>query len=304
MSSPYTLRWGIIATGSISSQFTHDLVLPPDDRMIQEHAGQPVDVRHIVTAVGSRSLASAQKFIDSVLPNDPELRSACKPHDSYASVFAADDVDIVYIGTPHTYHYENTRDALNAGKHVLCEKPFTFDLAELDELIALAREKKRFLMEAVWTRFHPIAYEVQRVIASGEYGPVWRVLADLSLDAGCDAREAHGDRMIDPELGGGSLLDLGPYPMVWVSVLKSSGWRGFGTARQRKDEQGEGRQGRGVPGWKTSVPDGDAIVDGGRWSQKAKGRCRDDDDGKGSVRAGRKRQSMRRGQRWRRCFRG
>lgn len=219
-SSVFTLRWGIIATGSISSQFTQDLILDPKDRMIPELDGAPkkggdVDVKHVVTGIGSRSLASAQKFIDANLPED--LRAGCHPYASYDDVFASSDVDIVYIGTPHTYHYENTLAALKAGKHVLCEKPFTFDLAELDELIALAKEKKRFLMEAVWTRFHPIAFAVQKQIFSGEYGAVWRVLADLSLDAGCDEREHPGDRMIDPALGGGSLLDLGPYPMVWVS---------------------------------------------------------------------------------------
>ena len=77
------------------------------------------DVKHIVKAVGSRSKESAEKFISAVLPSD--LQEGAQGG-TYEEVFANPEVDVVYIGTPHTYHYENTMDALNAGKHVLCEK--------------------------------------------------------------------------------------------------------------------------------------------------------------------------------------
>lgn len=206
--SAFTLRWGIIATGFISSAFTKDLVLDSKAR----NAG---DVKHVVTAVGSRSKESAEKFIKSNIPEDAQ--SLAKGA-TYAEVYANPEVDVVYIGTPHTMHYENTKDALNAGKHVLCEKPFTFDLEELDELIAIAKKKKLFLMEAVWTRFQPIAYELQDLVFSGKYGRVNRMFADLSIDFNPDQMpDEH--RLINAELAGGGLLDLGPYPMVWSMLM-------------------------------------------------------------------------------------
>lgn len=82
------------------------------------------------------------------------------------------DVDAVYIGTPHTYHYANSLLALNAGKHVLCEKPFTSNAAELRSLISIAKEKKLFLMEAMWTRFQPIAQAVSELIQSKALGEI------------------------------------------------------------------------------------------------------------------------------------
>lgn len=93
----------------------------------------------------------------------------------------------MYVGTPHTFHHAVAKAALNAGKHVLCEKPFTFDLAELDELISIAKEKNLFLMEAVWTRFHPIAYAVQDVLKSGRLGKVHRMFADFSMNYNPDS---------------------------------------------------------------------------------------------------------------------
>jgi len=216
-SKPHTVRWGIIATGGISKTFTKDLLLDPSIRGVS-------DVFHVVTAVGSRSVSSAEAFIKecySTLPEDSKLghdASKVKACGSYQEVYDSPDVDIIYVGTPHTYHYENTKDALTAGKHVLCEKPFTFDLAELDELIALAREKKLFLMEAVWTRFHPLAYKIQELVFSEKYGKFKRMFADLSSDIKPDTKPLD-HRMIDPALGGGPLLDLGPYPMVWTMLL-------------------------------------------------------------------------------------
>ncbi|TXT13235.1 hypothetical protein VHUM_00602 [Vanrija humicola] len=217
--APYTLRWGIISTGGIATTFAKDLLVDPATRDVS-------DVQHAIAAVGSRSVPSAEAFI-------AKLRSAggasahgvaagaldkATPYGSYDEVFADPAVDVVYIGTPHPYHHPNAKAALLAGKHVLCEKPFVMDLAELDELIAIAKEKNLFLMEAVWTRFHPIAYAVQKEIHSGKLGRVRRVTAELSSYAHLDER-ADNDRMIDPKLGGGALLDLGPYPSVWSMLV-------------------------------------------------------------------------------------
>ncbi|WOO83597.1 D-xylose 1-dehydrogenase (NADP(+)) [Vanrija pseudolonga] len=218
MAAPYTLRWGIISTGWISTEFTEDLLVDPATRNVN-------DVAHVVEAVGSRSLESAQKFIDK-LKAAPEpyawgvARGALdktKARASYQEVYDDPDVDVVYIGTPVTHHHKDAKAALLAGKHVVCEKPFTFDLAELDELIAIAREKKLFLMEAVWTRFHPISYAVQDVLASGVLGRPRRYAADFSKDFKLETKPI-SHRLLAPELGGGGLLDMGPYPSVWAML--------------------------------------------------------------------------------------
>lgn len=165
---------------------------------------------------------------------------------------ALQDVDAVYIGTPHTYHYENAMDAIKAKKNVLCEKPVSCNSAELRSLIAAAKENNVFFMEALWTRFHPLALEVKKVIDEGSLGKPIVLHADLSgnfdidsthfrlckprkgLMMGIDIPTTH--RILDPSLGGGALLDLyvvnskmfhlwllihlmssGPYPLVWVS---------------------------------------------------------------------------------------
>lgn len=151
-SAPFTLRWGIVATGWISQAFTSVRWVPrllgvrtprlisvglpgPDHRPIQvschciiivsrtdkrPRRRNASDLKHVVTAVGSRSVASAQKFIDTILSSSDS--NSAKPYGTYEEIYAAPDVDVVYIGTPHTMHYENTKAALLAGKHVLCEK--------------------------------------------------------------------------------------------------------------------------------------------------------------------------------------
>lgn len=156
------------------------------------------DVVHRIAAVGSRSVETAQKFIDTVIK--PQDDHATKAYGSYAEVYAdpvrstpylhysssADyvqkDVDAIYIGTPHTFHYENARDALKAKKAVLCEKPVTTNAAELRALVKLAKENKVFFMEALWTRFLPIAREVKALAEDGALGDIVSLHADLSGD--------------------------------------------------------------------------------------------------------------------------
>ncbi|WVQ97546.1 hypothetical protein IAU59_004660 [Kwoniella sp. CBS 9459] len=219
--APHTVRWGIIATGGISKQFAKDLLVDPSSRGTS-------DVNHKVVAVGSRSVESAEKFVDHLKSATSEdswswgvkngLLDGVKAYGDYHDVYNDSNVDAVYVGTPHNLHHRNAKDALLAGKPVLCEKPFTMDVEELDELFSIAKEKNLFLMEAVWTRFHPIAYAVQEVLDSGRLGKPKRFAADFSSDAKIDERPATGDRMIDPELAGGALLDMGPYPSVWAML--------------------------------------------------------------------------------------
>jgi predicted dehydrogenase len=155
-----TVRWGILGTGKIARAFAAALKDTPGA---------------VLAGVASRSIDSAEAF-------GIEFGAAAS-YGSYQQLADAGDVDIIYIGTPHPMHAENALMALTAGKGVLCEKAFTMNRREAVEVMALAREKKLFLMEAMWTRFMPALAEVRRIIASGEIGPVHHVTADFGFTA-------------------------------------------------------------------------------------------------------------------------
>ncbi|EGN96617.1 hypothetical protein SERLA73DRAFT_184715 [Serpula lacrymans var. lacrymans S7.3] len=201
---PFVLRWGIISTGGIASAFVKDLLVDPKTRAVH-------DVVHKVTAVGSRSVEKAQSFIGENAGGDKSI----KAYGTYGEVYADKNVDAIYIGTPHTYHYINALDSLKAKKHVLCEKPVTSNAAELRSLLATAKEQGVFFMEALWTRFQPLALEVKRIAEEGSLGQPVVLHADLSGDFDIyNIPKTH--RILDPDLGGGALLDLGPYPFIWA----------------------------------------------------------------------------------------
>ncbi|KAF5362083.1 hypothetical protein D9756_002445 [Leucocoprinus leucothites] len=149
------------------------------------------------------SVAKAQEFIDANAGGDKSI----KPYGSYDEVFADSDVDAVYIGTPHTFHYENSLAAIKAGKHVLVEKPATCNAAEFRALLQAAKEKNVFIMEAMWTRFLPISLEIKKIAESGNLGNPVVLHADLSGYFGIDKLPLT-HRILDPKLGGGGLLDL------------------------------------------------------------------------------------------------
>jgi predicted dehydrogenase len=186
------VRWGIIGTGKIARAFAAALRDTPDAQLV---------------AVGSRSAASAQVFA-----NEFDVPQACA---SYESLVACSDVDLVYIATPHPMHAQNALMALEAGKGVLCEKPFTMNRREAEEVIALARSKNLFVMEAMWTRFLPAFAEVKRIIASGQLGDVRHVHADFGFTSTFGPEH----RAFNPALGGGALLDLGIYPLSIASAI-------------------------------------------------------------------------------------
>nr|WP_314542049.1 Gfo/Idh/MocA family oxidoreductase [uncultured Massilia sp.] len=186
------VRWGILGTGKIAKAFATALQDTPDA---------------VLAGVGSRTLDGAQAFA---------AQFGGTAYGSYEALVQADDVDLVYVGTPHPMHYENVRMALEAGKGVLCEKAFTVNRRQAEELVALACDKKLFLMEAMWTRFLPAFAEVRRIVASGEIGTVRQVSADFGFKA--DVGPEH--RLFNPELGGGALLDLGIYPLSIAAALQ------------------------------------------------------------------------------------
>ncbi len=184
-------NWGIIGAGNIAGSFAEGLKLLPQARL---------------KAVSSRSADRASAFAKKY--NIPEW------HDSWDAIVADPEVDIVYVATHHPFHFENTRSCLEAGKAVLCEKPFTMNRRELETLVQIAREKKVFLMEAIWTRFLPSIRRVLEIAESGELGKLTEIYADFGLRFEFDP----GHRLFDPAKGGGALLDLGIYP-VFISQL-------------------------------------------------------------------------------------
>jgi predicted dehydrogenase len=187
-----SLRWGLIGTGWIADSFAADLAFTDSGRAV---------------AVGSRRMETANRFADRFeIPNR---------HGSYEALVADPEVDVVYVATPHPMHHPDTLLALEAGKPVLVEKPFTMNAAEARELVAAARSKKLFLMEAMWTRFLPHIAQIRRLIAEGALGEIVTVSADHGQWFAQDPEF----RLFAPELGGGALLDLGVYPVSFASML-------------------------------------------------------------------------------------
>ncbi len=186
------IRWGILGTGKIARALATALSQVPDAKLV---------------AVASRSQAGADAF--------GQQFGAERRHATYQALADDDQVDVIYIATPHPMHAENALMALRAGKHVLCEKAFTMNRREAAEVVALAREKKLFLMEAMWTRFLPAVVEARRLIAAGEIGTVRQIQADLGFVAKAGAEH----RLRNPDLGGGALLDIGIYPLSMAAFF-------------------------------------------------------------------------------------
>ena len=186
------IRFGILGTGKIARAFATALRDTPGALLV---------------AVASRTESAARAFADQF--------AAPLAFGSYQALADAAGIDIVYIGTPHPMHCENALMLLDKGKAVLCEKPFTMNRREAEQVVALACAKNLFLMEAMWTRYMPALAEVRRVIASGEIGAVHQVSADFGFAATLDPEH----RLNNRALGGGALLDLGIYPLSIAAAL-------------------------------------------------------------------------------------
>ncbi|CZR53979.1 related to dimeric dihydrodiol dehydrogenase [Phialocephala subalpina] len=206
--APYTIKWGILATGGIAQTFTKDILTNPATRNVH-------DISHSVVAAASSSSASrAEEFL-----KDVKAPEGAKAYGSYAELVADPNIDIIYVATPHSHHFQNTMLALEAGKHVLCEKAFTVNAAQAKKLVKTAKAKKLFLMEAVWTRYFPLSIKIRELVKSEVIGKVHRVTADLSLPMANDdgsVKFPPENRMVNMDLAGGCLLDLGIYSLTWV----------------------------------------------------------------------------------------
>ncbi|CAK9786842.1 NAD-binding protein [Cutaneotrichosporon oleaginosum] len=211
--APFIASWGIIGAGWISSMFVADLALPRPEVK---------DVLHSVAAVGARDKARAAAFIEKHLAKGATaqqqgLRPPPVAVGGYADLFARKDVDIVYIGTLHPTHYEDVKGALNAGKHVLVEKPATLNAAEWQELVALATEKQLFLMEAFWTAFQPAVVALRAKLHEEKViGDIQAVSSNFSVPNYNVLPDDH--RIIGLAAAGGPLLDIGAYGMVPARV--------------------------------------------------------------------------------------
>lgn len=185
------INWGIIGLGKIANKFASDLLLSSDSELY---------------GVASRSSEKAIEFAQKY--------NAVKTYSSYKELAEDTDIDVVYIATPHTFHFENTMMCLQNNKSVLCEKPLGMNAKEVKTMIDEAKSRKLFLMEGMWTRFIPATEKVLELIDNGVIGELLFVRADF----GFKAHYNPAGRIYNKKLGGGSLMDIGIYP-VYLSLL-------------------------------------------------------------------------------------
>ena len=186
------LRWGILGAGKIARKFVQGA---------RQASGCEV------VGIGSRTQAKADAFGEEM---DVPLRFG-----SYEGLVGCDQVDAVYVATPHPMHHRCALLAISAGKHLLVEKAFAATAQGAEEVISAARKAGVFCMEAMWTRFLPPFAHLRRLIAEGALGEVRQVHAHFGFRCEWDP----SSRLLDPELGGGALLDVGIYPLSLASMV-------------------------------------------------------------------------------------
>lgn len=187
------INWGILSTGTIAKRFAATMK-------------QRTDACSLL-AVASRHKDSAEQFAQTYnIPNT---------YGSYLDLVQDPDVDIIYIATPHSLHYENAKLCLEHGKNVLCEKSFTVNAAQASELFRIAREKGLFIMEAFWTKFLPAFTLLKETVAKGAIGDITHFRAQY----GFAPQGARYVRKFDPQLAGGTLLDIGVYAIGVACML-------------------------------------------------------------------------------------
>ena len=187
-----TINWGIIGPGGIAHKFAQSAAV--------------VDGVEVVAAA-SRTPGKAKAFA--------QKHSIENYYAHYAQMLRNEDVDAVYVATTHNFHYENVKQVLEAGKAVLCEKPFTVNAAEMKSLIALAEQKQLFMMEAMWTRFLPAVAQVREWLAQDIIGTIKQVRATFGFLFPYDPEH----RLFNPDLAGGAVLDAGIYPLSFANMV-------------------------------------------------------------------------------------
>lgn len=180
------IKWGIIGCGNIAAKFASDLALIKDAELI---------------AVAARNLNKAQEFTIK--------HNSKKSYGSYDELFNDSEIDIIYIATLHISHADLSIKAMKHGKHVLCEKPLALNKKEAEQMITTSKQTNCFFMEALWTRFNPVFVEVLKRINDGEIGDVNYINADFAFKS----NHALDSRVFNLSLGGGTILDIGIYPI-------------------------------------------------------------------------------------------
>ena len=191
------IRWGISSTGAITEKFVADLALVDDAELV---------------AVGSRSLERATTAARKWEAERAEATGRSSPiraHGSTAELAADPDVDVIYVASIQTAHADDVLTCLEAGKPVLCEKPFAINRGQADRMVDCAREHSTFLMEAMWSRFQPAYRTLRRLLDESRIGEPVHLDASFSFCVPEERRE--GNRLFRPEIGGGAFIDLGIY---------------------------------------------------------------------------------------------
>ncbi|XP_008308606.1 trans-1,2-dihydrobenzene-1,2-diol dehydrogenase-like [Cynoglossus semilaevis] len=185
-------RWGLCGAGKISHDFSVAMkTLPPGD--------------HQIAVIAARSLERAKEFA--------KKHGIPKAYGSYEELAKDPDIDVVYVGVLHTEHWRVGLLFLNAGKNVLCEKPFAMNARQVKELVAAAKKNNVFLMEAIWSRCFPVYSEVRRLLTEAAVGEVKLVKAYFG------SPQLHIPRSVKKELGGGALLDIGVYCLQFILMV-------------------------------------------------------------------------------------
>ena len=187
-----TYRWGILGAGRIADKFCTALAFTEGAE---------------VYAVASRDLAKAKDYAHRF--------GATAAYDNYDALLADEQVDIIYIATPHAFHYEHCMMCLKNGKAVLCEKPMSLTYAQTREMTDTAKAAKLFLMEGVWTACMPFIEKLKSLLNAGAIG----IPKYLSADFGFVSAPDPASRLYDKKLGGGSMMDIGIYPLSLATLL-------------------------------------------------------------------------------------
>ena len=156
-------------------------------------------------AVASRSIDKSKAFAREF--------NIQKAYGSYEELYNDSEIDLVYIATPHSFHFEQSRQCLLHGKHVLCEKPFTVNAKEAKALFDLSREKNLYICEGIWTRYQPMRRIINDTLNSGIIGDAHLITANLGYNI------VKNERLVKPELAGGALLDVGIYTLTFADMI-------------------------------------------------------------------------------------